>query len=52
MDTSYDDAVWVGYRLSELLPLSLAQKQALLELTDPLTRLERLASLVPPGAAG
>ena len=52
MDTAYDDAVWVSYRLSELLPLSLAQKQALLEVTDPLARLERLAALVPPGAAG
>lgn len=42
-----DDAAWVGNRLAELLPLSLADKQALLELTDPL---ERLSALEP--AAG
>ena len=39
-----DDAAWVGNRLAELLPLSLSDKQALLELTDPL---ERLAALEP-----
>lgn len=38
----YDDASWVGYRLSELLPISLSQKQALLALEEPLERLERL----------
>lgn len=40
----YDDAAWVGYRLSELLPLALRDKQALLELDDPL---ERLAVIAP-----
>ena len=39
-----DDAAWVGNRLAEMLPLSLTDKQALLELTDPL---ERLAALEP-----
>lgn len=39
-----DDAAWVGNRLAEMLPLSLADKQALLELTDPL---ERLSALEP-----
>ena len=39
-----DDAAWIGNRLAEMLPLSLAEKQALLELTDPL---ERLAVLEP-----
>ena len=38
------DAAWVGNRLAEMLPLSLADKQALLELTDPL---ERLSALEP-----
>jgi hypothetical protein len=38
------DAAWVGNRLAELLPLSLTDKQALLELADPL---ERLAVLEP-----
>jgi Lon protease-like protein len=39
-----DDAAWVGNRLAEMLPLSLADKQALLELTDPL---ERLTAIEP-----
>jgi Lon protease-like protein len=39
-----DDAAWISNRLAELLPLALADKQALLELTDPL---ERLAALEP-----
>ena len=39
-----DDAAWIGNRLAEMLPLSLTDKQALLELTDPL---ERLAALEP-----
>ena len=43
-DTSYDDAVWVGARLIEILPLALAMKQSLLETQDPLERLERLAA--------
>jgi Lon protease-like protein len=39
-----DDAAWISNRLAELLPLALPDKQALLELTDPL---ERLAALEP-----
>ncbi len=35
----YDDASWVGFRLAEILPLRLAAKQKLLELTDPAARL-------------
>jgi hypothetical protein len=42
----YDDAAWVGYRLAELLPLSLPDKQALLELSDPLERLAAIAPIV------
>ena len=42
----FDDASWVGYRLSELLPLPLAQKQQLLELEDPVQRLDQLAEVV------
>ena len=42
----FDDASWVGYRLSELLPIPLPRKQELLELEDPLLRLRRLADLV------
>jgi hypothetical protein len=39
-----DDASWTANRLAELLPLSLADRQTLLELSDPL---ERLAVLEP-----
>ncbi len=37
-----DDADWVGYRLSEILPIPLPAKQKLLELTDSLERLTLL----------
>lgn len=39
-----DDAAWIANRLAELLPLTLADRQTLLELADPL---ERLAVLEP-----
>jgi len=42
----YDDASWVGYRLAELLPLSLPDKQALLELEDAEARLDALLPVV------
>ena len=42
----FEDASWVGYRLSELLPMPLAQKQHLLEIEDPLLRLRRVAETV------
>jgi hypothetical protein len=41
-----DDAAWVGARLAEILPLGLADRQACLELDDPLERLAVLAPLV------
>jgi Lon protease-like protein len=34
-----EDAAWIANRLAELLPLALADKQSLLELSDPLERL-------------
>lgn len=37
--THYDDAVWVSYRLSELLPFKPKIKQDLLEMNDSVTRL-------------
>lgn len=40
-----DDAAWVGHRLAEILPLPLNEKQALLELDDPVQRLDQLAPL-------
>lgn len=38
----YDDANWVGYRLTEVLPIQNLAKQKLLELDDPFSRLEIL----------
>lgn len=39
---AFDDAAWVGYRLTEILPVPLVAKQKLLELTDGLARLSIL----------
>ncbi len=39
---AFEDAAWVGYRLTEILPVPLAAKQKLLELTDSLARLSIL----------
>lgn len=41
------DAAWVGYRLTELLPLEAAEKQVLLEMNDPLQRLQSLLEALP-----
>lgn len=38
----YDEAEWVGYRITEFLPIQNLAKQKLLELDDPLARLEIL----------
>jgi Lon protease-like protein len=40
-----DDAVWVGYRLAEILPIAAAEKQFCLELNDPIQRLDVLSPL-------
>ena len=42
-----DNASWVGFRLSEVLPLELPERQQLLELTDPIERLRLLAEWLP-----
>jgi Lon protease-like protein len=42
----FDDATWIGYRLAEILPLSLSDKQHCLELDEPLARLARLSPLI------
>jgi len=42
----FSDAAWVGWRLAEILPISLAEKQQCLELDDPLARLARLNPLI------
>jgi len=44
---NYDDAVWVGFRLAELLPLGDGERQQLLELTDPVARLGQLTVWLP-----
>ncbi len=42
----FGNAVWVGYRLSEVLPLKLSIKQNLLEMNDSVTRLRLLAEFL------
>lgn len=44
-------AVWAGHRLAEWLPLPIPEKQALLELDDPLARLDRLETVLERAAA-
>ena len=39
---AFDDAAWVSYRLTEILPVPLVAKQRLLELSDSLARLSIL----------
>jgi hypothetical protein len=41
------EASWVGYRLTELLPIKNLERQGLLELDDPLDRLQRLLEILP-----
>lgn len=40
----FNDATWVGYRLAEILPVKALAKQKLLELDDPVSRLEIIHS--------
>ena len=42
----FDNAVWVGYRLSEVLPLKPGIKQSLLEMNDSVTRLRILTEFL------
>ena len=42
----YLDAGWVGCRLAELLPFELDDKQLLLEIDNPLNRLEQIQSML------
>ena len=41
-----DDASWVGYRLSELLPIPLARKQHFIEIASPLLRLRQIDEII------
>ena len=43
----YDNAEWVGYRLAELLPLTMDERQHLLEMTHPLMRLKQIEIYLP-----
>ena len=45
-----NDASWVGYRLSELLPINNLLRQRLLEYNDPVERLHVLVGLFSGGA--
>jgi len=46
------DAVWVGYRLAELLPLAGIEKQHRLEMSDPFERLQALVDALPRFQSG
>ncbi len=46
IERRFSDASWVGYRLAEIIPISLEQRQQCLEISDPLTRLKLLKSLI------
>jgi Lon protease-like protein len=45
--SAYDDASWLGFRLTELLPLDAGEQQHMLELNDPLLRLAELRDILP-----
>lgn len=49
LEPDFTDADWVGTRLAELLPVPAPVQQRLLELDDPLERLQRLAPLLQTG---
>ena len=51
VEKHFEDAAWVGARLTELLPIELNDKQMLLELDDPIARLDALLALVPDDVA-
>ncbi|MEX1267332.1 MAG: LON peptidase substrate-binding domain-containing protein [Woeseia sp.] len=41
-----DDAAWVGFRFAEILPIDPERKQACLELTDPIRRLQLISEVL------
>lgn len=45
-DAHFNEALWVGYRLLELLPLAIEFRQQLLEMTDPILRLAVLSQAI------
>jgi len=46
LERRFDDAVWVTYRLIEVLPIDLEQKQQLLESSDTMARLKLIDELL------
>jgi uncharacterized protein len=48
VEKKFGDSAWVGSRLAELLPMQPADKQVLLELADPVERLDALLAAIPP----
>lgn len=46
IEPRFEDADWVGARLVEILPIGLGDKQACLEMDDPVERLGVLAPLI------
>lgn len=46
----YDNPRWVSYRLAEVLPMELPEKQALLEIRSDAERIARLHALLSPPA--
>lgn len=45
----YGDALWVGYRLAEVLPMEITNRQKLLELADPGERIRIVDELLQQG---
>ena len=48
----FENAAWVGWRLAELLPLPMPQRQELLQLDDPHARLQRRLDGIGPDEPG
>lgn len=46
LERRYDDAVWVTYRLAEILPVDLEHKQQFLETSDTQNRLRSIDQLI------
>lgn len=46
-DAHFDDAAWVAWRLAELLPLEMEERQQMLQSDDPAQRLRWLAEWLP-----
>jgi len=51
LEHNFEDCGWVSYRLSELLPIPVEEKQRLLEISSPFDRLTHVNALVEKIAA-